>query len=308
MAIEPCAFEGWTRNLRLSNDSVELIITLEIGPRIMSYRPLAGRNIFKVLVDQAGGKQEADWKLRGGHRLWLAPEDYGRENSLTYIIDNDEVEHEILGDHSLRVAHTAKAPHRLRREMRIHLAATGPKVTVEHTLYNAGPEPILGAPWALSVMAAGGFAIVSQPGLGTHPQDYVPNRRLVLWPFTDLSDERFRLGARLLRLYQTNHKPIKFGLQHRDGWAGYVLGDHLFLKTIPFLEGREYPDFGSNFEAFTNWDFLEVESLGPLQPLEPGASAQHAEQWVVFAGVNLPDPQEEEAFLAALEPYTRQLS
>src|SRR5919205_1149849 len=98
MAIELCAFEGWTRNLRLSNDAVELIVTLEVGPRVISYRPLAGRNVFKVLVDQAGGKQEAVFRLRGGHRLWLAPEDYGHENSLTYVIDNDEVEHEVLDD------------------------------------------------------------------------------------------------------------------------------------------------------------------------------------------------------------------
>ena len=40
-----------------------------------------------------------------------------------------------------------------------------------------------------------------------------------------------------------------------------------------------------NFETFSNEDFLEVESLGPLAPLDPGASVSHTETWQLFRGV-----------------------
>ncbi|HEY5892237.1 MAG TPA: hypothetical protein VIT91_03305 [Chthoniobacterales bacterium] len=40
--------------MKLSNDFVEVIITLEVGPRIISYRPLQGRNVFKLVREEAG--------------------------------------------------------------------------------------------------------------------------------------------------------------------------------------------------------------------------------------------------------------
>jgi GNAT superfamily N-acetyltransferase len=36
VAVEYSAFAGWKKNLKLANDSVELIVTLEVGPRIIS--------------------------------------------------------------------------------------------------------------------------------------------------------------------------------------------------------------------------------------------------------------------------------
>jgi len=35
---------------------------------------------------------------------------------------------------------------------------------------------------------------------------------------------------------------------------------------------RTYPDLGASFETFTNADFLEQETLGPMTKLAPGAS------------------------------------
>jgi hypothetical protein len=54
MAVEYSSFAGWDRNLKLFNDAVELIITLEVGPRIISYRPLVHRPVNND--DVAGGQ------------------------------------------------------------------------------------------------------------------------------------------------------------------------------------------------------------------------------------------------------------
>ena len=103
-------------------------------------------------------------------------------------------------------------------------------------------------------------------------------------------------------------RSFKIGLRHPEGWAAYVLGDHLFIKTVPLIEGATYPDMGSNFETFTNSEFLELETLGPLKRISAGETLVHTESWVVFAGVSLPDPEDEEALLKALEPYRAKLS
>jgi hypothetical protein len=307
MAAEYSSFAGWERNLKLSNDSVEVIITLEVGPRIISYRPVQGRSVFKLVHEEAGKSKEDVWKIRGGHRLWTAPEDFGKEDSLCYALDNSEVEHAIVDDFTVRVSNLIEKPAKIRREMVVRLEKTNPKVTIEHRITNEGGTPLEIAPWALSVMAEGGYAVLSQPPQGTHPQDYLPNRSIVAWPFTDLSDERFRVGPRMVRLQQTHRPPFKIGLRHSEGWAAYVLDDHLFMKNVPFIEGESYPDFGSNFETFTNAEFLELETLGPLKRISAGETLVHSESWVVSSEVHLPDVKNDEAFLKALEPYKRQL-
>jgi hypothetical protein len=307
MSAEYSSFSGWERNIRLSNGFAEAIITLEVGPRIISYRPVQGRSVFKLIGEEAGKSNETAWRIRGGHRLWTAPEDFGKPESLCYALDNSAVEHVIQDEFTVRVSNLIDGPVRIRREMVVGLDKTSPKVSVEHRISHQGGPPVELAPWALTVMAEGGHAVLSQPPLGTHPQDYLPNRSIVSWPFTDLSDERFRVGSRLISLRQTRRPPFKIGLRHADGWAAYVLGDHLFIKSVPFLEGETYPDFGSNFETFTNAEFLELETLGPLRRVSEGEILVHNESWLVFSGVDLPDVKDGEAFLKAVEPYKRQL-
>jgi hypothetical protein len=111
----------------------------------------------------------------------------------------------------------------------------------------------------------------------------------------------------MIQLHQTHRPPFKIGLRHSEGWAAYILGDHLFMKNVPFIEGERYPDFGSNFETFTNAEFLELETLGPLKRVSAGETLVHNESWVVFSDVDLPDVKDDGAFLKALEPYSEQL-
>jgi hypothetical protein len=307
MVTEHFEFAGWTDNLRLANDQVEAVILRAVGPRIISLRPLNGRNVFKVAAEQTGKSREETWQLRGGHRLWTAPEDFGDPNGLTYVLDNFPVDYEIKGDFHVQVTHVMQKPAQIRRDISVQLAANGPRIVVEHALTNQGSSSLSFAPWALSVMAPGGFAVIPQPALGTHPRDFLPNRSISLWPFTDLSDDRIHFGKRFIRLQQSDRGPIKFGLRHTEKWAGYVLGDHLFLKTIPLVEGKEYPDLGSNFETFTNEEFLELESLGPYGQISAGQTVKHTEIWAVISGVQLPPLHDEDAFAAAIDPYLKQL-
>ena len=58
MAFKYSSFAGWEKNLKLFNDSVEVIITLEVGPRIISYRPVQGHSVFKLIHGEAGKSKE----------------------------------------------------------------------------------------------------------------------------------------------------------------------------------------------------------------------------------------------------------
>ena len=102
---------------------------------------------------------------------------------------------------------------------------------------------------------------------------------MTLWSFTDMGDPRWHWGRRFITLRQANAGPTKLGLAHRESWAAYHREKSLFLKAIEFRTGAVYPDFGCNFETFTNEEILEMESLGPLVTLAPGHATEHTEHW-----------------------------
>ena len=86
------------------------------------------------------------WRIRGGHRLWTAPEDFGKEDSLSYALDNSVVEHTIENESTVRVSNLIEKPTKIRREMVVRLEKTSPKVTVEHRIINQGDIPLEIAP------------------------------------------------------------------------------------------------------------------------------------------------------------------
>ena len=280
MKKEVIPHAGWTRNLLLANDHAELIVTLDVGPRILSYKRTGGANVFKNFDEQLGVSGESEWKIRGGHRFWIAPED----EVLSYHFDNGPVDHridEFSGENVIDSLQSQSG--RILKTLGITLADDSSRVTVRHTAKNEGDEPIQIASWALSVMQPGGIEIIPQPPLGEHPRDLLPNRGIVLWPYTDLTDPRWHLGRNYFTLRQSvAFPPTKIGLSHREKWIAYIVGDSIFIKTFDHVTGAVYPDGGCNFETFTNDDMLEIESLSPLAALEPGESVSHSENWHLF--------------------------
>jgi len=303
MTSEIVPYAGWQRNLRIANDDTELIVTLDVGPRILSYRTGDGANVFKTFEEELGGSGEDRWLSRGGHRLWTAPED----EIATYHQDNFPVSHhEESGGWSF--VSNQSEPISIRKELNVRLESTGSAVSVGHLVTNEGSRPLRLATWGLSVMDAGGMAIIPQPPLGEHPRDLLPNRGIVVWPYSDLTDIRFTLGRRFILLQQTEEgTPFKIGLIHRENWVAYLVGETLFLKTIELLPATEYPDGGCNFEMFTNKDMLELESLGPLQLVEPGASVGHTEHWRLFSGIEAAEITSEDALMEWIKPYIDQV-
>lgn len=304
MTHETVPFGGWNNCLRLSNAEAELIVTLDVGPRILSYRRPGGANVLKNYQGQLGGCGEKEWMIRGGHRLWIAPED----EVLSYHRDNEPVSWVSEGDGRVVISSRMASPHPLRKDLSITLADKGSRVDLLHSITNEGSSPITLATWALTVMAPGGTEIIPQPPLGEHPRDLLPNRTAVLWPYTDLSDRRWKLGRSYFLLrQQADGTPTKIGLAHGERWIGYLLGEDLFLKTFPLVKGAAYPDGGCNFETFTNADMLEIESLGPLATLQPGECTSHPETWHLAEAPAGIDPDDETSLSKLLTPILRDL-
>jgi hypothetical protein len=289
--IDIVAFNGWQNNLRLSNGTVELIITLDVGPRILSYKKSGGFNPLKIFENQSGTVGEPVWRNRGGHRLWIAPE----HKVQTYIPDNAPVAWEQLGELQVRLTPLPETSNGFQKQIDITLDPMGTGVTIVHRVIRLAATPAYLAPWALTVMTAGGVAVVPQPEMGQHPRDLLPNRNLVLWPYTDMSDSRWHFGRKYFLLRQdAAGAPTKIGLAHQPGWCGYLVGGVFFLKRYAWNPSAAYPDNGCNFEMFSNGRMLELESLGPLTHLHQNQSVEHVERWKLHDGPGSLDTNAEE--------------
>lgn len=289
----------WGDCVRLTNGVVDVRLATTFGPRIVHYGLHGGDNVFGVAgepVDTALGA----WHPRGGHRLWMAPEHMPR----SYAPDDAPVTVAVSGDTVSLIGEVESGSH-LQKQLDVTLAPSGTEVTVRHRLVNHGAHETELAPWALTIMAPGGVVIVPQEPFAPHPALLLPVRAVALWAFTDLSDPRWTIGPQFLRLRPDATRPAaqKIGVANRQGWAAYHRDDLLFVKRFDWNDGARYPDFGVNTETFTAGAFVELETLGRLEHLAPGAEALHEERWFLCAGVACPDDDDDLA--AALGPALR---
>lgn len=283
--IERRDFHGWPNSYRISNGTVEAIVTGDVGPRVMRYGFVGGQNLFKEFAGQLGKSGEPDWQPRGGHRIWMAPEDPVK----SYAPDNDPV-HIATEGGVVEATAPVEPLTGLEKKIILKMAATGSAVEVIHQIRNTSASNCEIASWALTMMAQSGAGIHGFPARGTHPEMLAPTNPLVMWAFTDLSDPRWRLLQKYLVLLQDprNSVPQKLGSFHRDTWGAYLLHGELFVKRVTAVGTPEmYPDFGCSFETFTNAEILELETLGPMVKLQPGQTVTHTERWTLHRGVAL---------------------
>jgi hypothetical protein len=309
VTMETVEYKGWKRNLRISNGDAELIVTLDVGPRIISYRLADGKNVFKEYDEQLGKTGEAEWQIRGGHRLWTAPEDLTR----TYAPDNGPAELERGSDGWAIVRWPKDSQNGIQKSIHLGLEPSGSRVKIVHFIQNTSSQPADLAPWALSVMRPGGVEVIPMPARKPHPgspknakspADFAADRLFVLWPYTDFTDPRWHFGSRYITLRQDAKRgPTKIGTNNREGWVGYLNDGTLFVKRFGYQDGATYPDGGCNYETFTNEDMLELESLGPMVRLAPGATVEHVEEWELIGGLGT--IQDEKDIDATIAPRVR---
>jgi hypothetical protein len=294
--IEKVSYGGWPNCYRLTNGKVELIATTDVGPRVIRYGFVGGQNMFIEMPGQIGTSGEPHWMGRGGHRLWAAPEIIPD----TYALDNGPVTATVTDDR-ITLLQTVEPETGLQKEMSLEFTQTG-EVKVTHRIENTGEMTRRMAPWALTQMAQGGTGIATFPPRGGHSEVLLPTNPLVMWAYTDFSDPRWQLTKHYLVLKQDPHAgaPQKAGLFNEHTRAAYLLGSDLFIKRYEANPALAYPDFHCSFEMFSNNEFLELETLGPLVDLMSGFSATHVEHWSLHRDVRLNDWTENELHRAIL--------
>lgn len=270
-------YKNYGKCICLETDDVLLMASLEFGPRIIYYGLKDEENIlfedtdrdFSLEVEGYG-----TWYTYGGHRLWRSPEIVPE----TYYPDNSKVDAD-YSDGILRLT-AEKTPFGTQYTIEVSFNEDG-SLKVVNTIKNCSDKPLKFAPWSITGLAADGTEYID---LNTEDTGYLPNRTVVLWPYSKLKDSRFDLedSKAVLRMNPEIPEAFKAGFNVVSGEAVYVKGNQTYIKKFDKYDPECcYPDFGCNFETYTNGKFIECEVVGDYREYDPGECAVINETWII---------------------------
>ena len=200
-------------------------------------------------------------------------------------------------DRGVRATQPVESLTGIEKQISVLLPDEKPRAVIEHKLTNRGIWPVDLAPWAITQLKPGGLAILPQPATDT---GLLPNRRLALWPYTDINSPHIHWGNRFIFIAaRLGDEALKIGWANPDGWLAYAVDKTLFVKEAPYQAGADYFDYGSSSECYCGQAFIELETLGPRITLQPGESTTHREIWSLHAGIEA--TADEETAVALVE-------
>ena len=294
--------------LELSNDKISLLVTVDVGPRIIraslkdSETNMMKNDVNRDTTEEGEAFDKfyypgAKWNIYGGHRLWMSPESLPE----TYYPDNDPVNYEITETGAI-FKPNPQVQNGVQYVIEVSLCEND--VTINHYITNISDKTLHFSPWALTVLNKGGLEIIPQ---NTRDTGLLANRKVIMWPYSNMADERLYFGEKYITLRQDENvlRPFKMGLDNENGWAMYVLDDTVFVKSYPHFLDKEYEDFGVSFETYTNEHILEIETLGVKSSPAPGETVLHTEKWSLYKNCGTPNPTDEAEVAKFVENYIK---
>ncbi|MBR4123701.1 MAG: hypothetical protein IKT93_04725 [Clostridia bacterium] len=278
------SYKNYGKCVSISNGVIEAYVTIDIGPRIIKFGYVDGQNFmcdereeFGYLTDEVYenffGKGRR-WENLGGHRIWLSPESYPE----TYLPDDRKVEYTVT-DCGAVFNPLADTEIGAQKTLEIKMDADDANMQVIMDIKNIGTTPKEFAIWSLSVCSQDGTLVIPT---NTNDTGLLPNRTIVVWPYTDLTDDRIFFGKRYATIKQNKNAttPVKLGFDVNAGTAYYVKNGEILCKNYETKHPHaKYPDNGCSFETYTNGLFLEFETLGELKEVAVGETSRLVERW-----------------------------
>lgn len=238
---------------------------------------------------------DSGYPILGGHRMWASPENPG----WSFAAEADiPLEVETSSSH-VRIMQQQPEAAGLRKSLTVTLEGDLPRLTIRHEMTNESKMPVAAAPWALTILPVGGTILLPLPKGGPKP-GFQPQHNLAFWNYTTIGNLDMQyLEDCILLPTEGRTEPTKLGIYLQEGWCGYYNQSVFFKKLAPpSSPSSAYPDFGCSCEVYLANNFLELETLGPLQEIPPAGAAVHDETWELVQDLTADSD---------LAPYARRL-
>lgn len=263
------------RCLYITNESIELLVTIEYGPEIIGFQKKSERCLF------FGGKDGCEPQ---GHRMWLVS-----EHEQNYDCNRTPVIYTPLEDgvHFVQSANTTLP---IELGLDIMITSDSADIMVIHSLTNKSNESVKLSIHTETKFNPDGFIFVPQSNVRT---ENAPGRILTLWPDCKWGDSRLFLGNQYVTVtHQSGLKSkLKIGSNNTAGWSGYISDKNAFIKRYIHNRNALYPFYGSSTYAYSESEYLSIQTASPFYIVAPNETARHVENWTLPCSVTPCDPK-----------------
>ncbi len=252
---------------------IKIGVPLTFGIRISYLSYNGGENLFFEQPNDMTELATPDgWRVRGGHRLWLAP-----ESEKVYYPDNDKIHYEIF-ENGITVTQETDPWLNIQKSIEIIFLSEN-SLKVSNRVKNTGEKEITASLWAITSVAPCGTEYIELP---IRDNGYDPMHHISMWDYTSLGDERVEYKRDKITL---SHKPTgkkyKIGVGHPIGNIKYINKGVSFEKTYDINKDYPYPDGGVSFETFMCDHMVEIETLSHLYDIKPKETVFYNEIWTI---------------------------
>jgi hypothetical protein len=264
--------------LEIINNGIKMVVVYEIGPRIAYFGKEEGPNLLYWAPEDVKRK---DWKLYGGHRVWLT-RPYADESEDTYFSDNKRCQVDIEKNEITITAKVCQI-NNLIRSMKITILENG-KFKVDNLIKNAGDLIYSGGVWSPTCVVAKNRRMIVPLGDENSTWDIVSIviPRVFAGNSTILEDNQVSFEKNDLVITPKGHV-VKRACLSKQGRVILDCGNYKFIKYSNYDPRKNYPLGGCNVALFNGDDdwMSELETYGEVKSIIPGETIDNSEIWYI---------------------------
>lgn len=275
---------AWPTAVLVTEGGLDLVAVPEIA-RIIHLSLHGQPNILHVNADWLGMQQDptmeqgGHYRDFGGAKLWNAPQSGWHQGKGAwppdYLLDSAPAQLSRGADGSLILTGQSSPTSVIQftRQVSLAPAAVSDRVTMANT------DKAATSAWGTwSVLCVRPDGVVFLPA----PAD------AMLWssaPDRIIPDSYgWKRHADVLVLEHPSALGTKIFSTSSHGWIGYLVDHQALFITYHADPAAIYPDHEGSSEVYAQAEFIELEHIGRLEHLAPGAIADFADQWHIVAG------------------------
>ena len=282
VTVERTSYRGWADSYRLTAGSYSLVVVPEIGGRIMEYS-LEGRNVIWENAEEFGRTYpiSGDWRNYGGYKTWASPQDvWGWPPD--FLMDAGKANVEVLQDPKglpmLKVVGAPSLKMGIVFIKEITLRENG-EVVIKQRMRNIGRKSVSYGIWDVTQVRTPCFVVFP-----VNPKTkFSDGLNYLMSEAKNSSQYDFKDGYCIVTYLG---EPGDIASDSPGPWMIWFKDDLAYVKLFgPAEKGADYPDSGCTCEVFTSdrkLGYVEMEILGPVVELQPGAETELTGRWQVF--------------------------
>lgn len=272
--VSNITYKEYGKCLRVVNSVVEIIVTIEYGPRIIKYGYVDGKNHFAENIEKRVMTPYGDYYVMGGHRFC----------DEFCIPDNKKIDYEITPN-GVKLIQNAEKWTQVQKSIEIVFEGNSSRVKIIHRQTSLNAFNVDFYVCGITSMRKGGLAIIPLEKVTSSSS---PNKSFIFWPNCNLKDPRIYFGEKfvIMKVNEDKEEEFKIGFNTDLNYALYYNENEMFVKYVARdIENKNYPNRGSVYETLISKDFLEIQTNSPIYNVGTNEIVEHIEVWELHKGI-----------------------